>query len=605
MKTFRPIFKYLKGQQKNFILYTFFTVLSVLFSFVSLSVLGPFMQVLFGKEKTETIAPELTFSVESLLDYLKYIVGSILQEKGPVQTLLFICILIIVSIFFKNLFLYLAFRIMSPMRNMIMTKMRASLFHKVLELPISYFTEQRKGDIISRISNDTSELEWSVIGTMEGLIREPLTILIFILVLVWLSPTLSILMFVLLPLMGFLIGKVSKSLKKTSSEAQEKLGIIMSILDETLSGLRIIKIFNAETIVNDKFSTVNDRLNQMRNQINFRRDLASPVSEFLGVFVLCVILFVGGYWVLSKKVMAPDAFITYILTFTQIINPAKSLSSLFASARRGGAAIERIEAILDAPVSVVDNPNGLQLASLQNEIVFKDVNLSFGETKILDNINLTIKRGQTVALVGSSGAGKSTLVDLLPRFYDVDSGSITIDGKDIKAFTLHSLREKMSMVTQEPVLFNDTIFNNIALKLPNSSQEAVEAAAKIANAHHFISQKEQGYQTNIGDRGSKLSGGERQRLTIARAVLSNPELLILDEATSALDTESEKLVQDALNNALQNRTSIIIAHRLSTIRNADVIVVMQKGRIVEQGTHETLLSKDGFYSKLVRMQEIK
>jgi subfamily B ATP-binding cassette protein MsbA len=407
-------------------------------------------------------------------------------------------------------------------------------------------------------------------------------------------------------LTGIIIGRVSRSLKKQSNAAAIMLGEALSVLDETLGGLRVIKAFNAERLLQNRFNDTNNRLFHLRNKMQYRRDLASPLSELLGVMVLCGILWFGGRLVLAGTAgLEAEGFIMYVGIFTQIINPAKALSSSFYNMQKGSAAITRIEEILNAPVKVDENVNGLQLEKFKNSIEFKNVSFSYEDKIILKNINLKIEKGRTLALVGSSGAGKSTLADLIPRFHDVTEGELLVDGVNIKDYSLFSVRKQMGIVTQEPILFNDTIASNIALGVENASAEQVENAAKIANAHNYISQKEGGYQSNIGDRGGKLSGGERQRLTIARAVLKNPPILILDEATSALDTESERLVQDAINNMMQNRTSIVIAHRLSTIRHADEIAVMQKGEIVERGTHDELLLKGGIYKRLVDMQEVR
>ena len=550
--------------------------------------------------------PRVTFSASSVLDYIKYILGILIREHDKVYALGAICVIIIFSIFFKNLFLYLSLRILGPMRNRVLNRLRSDLFAKILDLPLGFFTEQRKGDLISRMSNDINEIEWSVISTLEGVFREPLTILVILFTLVFLSPPLSIFLFVLLPLTGFIIGRVSRSLKKQSNIAQEQLGILMSILDETLGGLRVIKAFNAEKFLKNKFFQTNNYLNQVKNKIIFRRDMASPMSEVLGVIVLCCILFFGGQLILGHKfALQPEGFIAYIAIFTQIINPAKSLSTAFYNAQRGTAAIKRIEEILHADIVIKEPANPTPFKEFKKNIEFKDVSFSYEDAEVLHHIDLNIEKGKTIALVGSSGAGKSTLADLIPRFHDVSEGGLYVDAVNIKNYSLHSLREQMSIVTQEPVLFNDTIAANIALGTPDASMEEIEKAARVANAHQFIIQKENGYQTNIGDRGSKLSGGERQRVTIARAVLKNPPILILDEATSSLDTESERLVQDAINNMMQNRTCVVIAHRLSTIRHADEIIVLQHGAIVERGTHEELVSKNGFYKKLVDMQEIK
>ncbi len=606
MKRFSTILKYLSDQKGYVALYFIFNLLSVLFSLVSLTMLVPFLQLLFGKEKMVEQMPRVTFSASSVLDYIKYILGILIREHGPIYALGAICVIIIFSIFFKNFFLYLSLRILGPMRNRVLNRLRSDLFAKILDLPLGFFTEQRKGDLISRMSNDINEIEWSVISTLEGVFREPLTILVILFTLVFLSPPLSIFLFVLLPLTGFIIGRVSRSLKKQSNIAQEQLGLLMSILDETLGGLRVIKAFNAEKFLKNKFFQTNNYLNQVKNKIIFRRDMASPMSEVLGVIVLCCILFFGGQMILSHKfALQAEGFIAYIAIFTQIINPAKSLSTAFYNAQRGTAAIKRIEEILHADIVIKEPANPTPFKEFKKNIEFKDVSFAYEGVEVLHHINLNIGKGKTIALVGSSGAGKSTLADLIPRFHDVSGGGLYLDAVNIKNYSLHSLREQMSIVTQEPVLFNDTIAANIALGTPDASMEEIEKAAKVANAHQFIIQKENGYQTNIGDRGSKLSGGERQRVTIARAVLKNPPILILDEATSSLDTESERLVQDAINNMMQNRTCVVIAHRLSTIRHADEIIVLQHGAIVERGTHEQLVSQNGFYKKLVDMQEIK
>lgn len=604
MKRFSTILHYLKDQKGQMGLYLLFNLLSVLFSLVSLGMLAPFLQLLFGMEDYPKTAPVFTFNSTGIMDFLKYQLGSLISLHGKERALAIVCSVLIVSILFKNIFYYLSLRVMVPLRNRVMTTFRADMFAKILQLPIGFFTEQRKGDIMSRMSNDMNEIEWSIVGTLEGLIREPLTILIILFWLVFLSPLLSLFLVVLLPLMGFIIGRVSRSLKKQSTAAQEQQGFLLSTLDETLTGLRVIKAFNAEKLLSNRFFTTNNTLHNLRVKMSFRRDIASPLSEFLGVLTLSCILWFGGKLVFDDYI-APAAFITYVVFFTQIINPAKALSTAFYNAQRGSSAIKRIEEILKATNTVGESPNPRQLTSFQHSIEFRNVTFKYEDITILDNINLTIEKGKTVALVGSSGAGKSTLADLVPRFHDVSSGQLLIDGVDIKQYSLLSLRDQMGIVTQEPILFNDTIANNIALGNPVATIDEIEQAARIANAHDFIMRKEENYQTNIGDRGSKLSGGERQRVTIARAVLKNPPILILDEATSSLDTESERLVQDAINKMMENRTSIVIAHRLSTIRHADEIIVLQKGKIVQRGTHDQLLEQEGLYRKLVEMQEVK
>lgn len=605
MKRFSRIFFYLRNQKGKIVLYVVFNLLSILFSLVSLAMLAPFLKLLFSKEAPVTERPEWVFNSDGVMAQLKYGLSYLILNYGYASALGIVCLVIIFSILFKNLFLYLSYRTLIPMRNRVMTNFREDLYDKILVLPVSYFTDQRKGDMMSRMSNDMNEIEWCVIGTLEGLIKDPLNILIVLAALIFLSPMLSLVMLVLLPIAGFILGRVGKSLKRQSGEAQEQQGLLLSILDETLGGLRVVKAFNAEKLMRNRFVGTNNLLNKLRIQMAFKRDLASPMSEFLGVMIFCCILLIGGQFVFVGKLLQPEAFITYLTLFYQIIQPSKSLSQAFYNMRRGAAAIERIESVLGAPLAVKESDTPRHLDAFEKTIEFKNVTFKYDEVTILDNINLTIEKGKTVALVGSSGAGKSTLADLIPRFHDATTGELLIDGINIKEYSLLSLRDQMGIVTQEPILFNDTIAANIALGNPVANIADIEQAARVANAHDFIMQKEENYQTNIGDRGSKLSGGERQRVTIARAVLKNPPILILDEATSSLDTESERLVQDAINKMMANRTSIVIAHRLSTIRHADEIIVLQKGKIVERGTHDTLIGLKGFYKKLVDMQEVK
>ena len=608
MKRYAGLLKYFKPFGGNIALYMLFTVLSIVFGIVSIGMLIPFLDIIFHPEKRVNILPgTVKLNSENALQILSYYLTQIINKSGVITALGYICIVIIVSIFLKNVFLYLSYYVLSPMRNSVMTRLRNDLYSKILSLPIGYFTEQRKGDLISRMTNDTWELEGTVVNTMEGMVKEPLTLIILLLTLVFLSPQLSLFLLIFLPATAFIIGRVSRALKKQSNAAAVKSGEGLSVLDETLGGLRVIKAFNAEHLLRNRFIAINDALFHVKNKMNYRRDLASPMSEFLGVLVLCGILWFGGRLVLGNSGFAlqPAGFIAYIALFTQIINPSKALSSSFYNMQRGSAAIARIEDILHAPLVVTEVENPLILTEFKKSIEFRNVGFSYEDTVILKNINLKIEKGKTVAFVGSSGAGKSTLADLIPRFHDVTSGELLIDGINIKEYSLTSVRNLISIVTQEPILFNDTIANNIALGKEDASEAEIKEAARIANAHQFIVKKENGYQSNTGDRGSKLSGGERQRLTIARAVLKNPPILILDEATSSLDTESERLVQDAINNMMQNRTSIVIAHRLSTIRHADEIIVLQKGEIVERGNHDELMNQNKYYRRLVNMQEVR
>jgi subfamily B ATP-binding cassette protein MsbA len=601
MKQYARIFQYLSAYKGKIFLYFLFTLLSIVFSIVSVSMLMPFLQLIFTGNESSITSGSKNAVIQSINQFL----NDMKNTKGKIPTLGIICLLMVTSILLKNLFLYLSYYILNPLKNRIVNQLREELYDKVLRLPIGFFNEKRKGDLMSRMTNDVGEVEGSVVGTLEGWIRDPMTIIVTLIVLFTISVQLTLFILILIPVLGLVIGRVTKSLKKHSQEVANKYGETLSTLDETLGGLRVIKAFNIEKLLREKFVKTNEELLTAKNNIAYRRDLASPLSEVLGVFLFTAVLYYGGSLVLKNQLLEASAFLGFLAIFYNIINPAKALSTSFSNMRKGAAAINRIEEILKTPITVDDNPNGKQLHAFTSSIEFRNVAFSYDDAVILDNISFTVTKGQTIALVGSSGAGKSTLADLVPRFHDVTGGEVLIDGVNIKDYSLHSVRSLMSIVTQEPILFNDTIGNNIALGYQQANNEEIIEAAKIANAHDFIIKKEGGYKSNIGDRGSKLSGGERQRLTIARAVLKNPPILILDEATSSLDTESERLVQDAINNMMQNRTSIVIAHRLSTIRHADEIIVLQKGKIVERGTHEQLLAQNGFYRKLVEMQEVK
>jgi ATP-binding cassette, subfamily B, bacterial MsbA len=604
MKRFSRVFKYLADYKASIAWYIFTVLLSIIFSVLSLGMLLPFLQLLFGVNDAVPGVPKQ--SSNSVIRWVNEQLGQMVSKEDPFFALGMVCIMIIVTIFLKNLFVYLSSRALGPIKNSIVNRIRIDLYDKILKLPIGYFTEQRKGDLMSRMTNDVNEIEVSVIGTLEGWVKDPLAILINLCVLFYISPKLTLFILVCLPVMGLVIGRLSRSLKKQSTRVAQKSGETFSTIDETLGGLRVIKAFNVEANLRKNFQNISDEFLHARNQIGFRRDMASPLSELMGVSIFAAILWFGGRLVLSNEIAMNGAlFLTYMGLFYNIIDPAKSISTAFSNMQKGSAAIARVEEIMNAPVTVDDNPGGIKIPSFNDSIEFKNVSFRYEDIVILKDINLKIEKGKTIALVGSSGAGKSTLADLVPRFHDVSGGDIFVDGKNIRDYSLHSLRGLISIVTQEPILFNNTIANNIALGMNDATMEEITHAAKIANAHQFIEKKEEGYQTNIGDRGMKLSGGERQRLTIARAVLKNPPILILDEATSSLDTESERLVQDAINNLMTNRTSIVIAHRLSTIRHADEIIVLRKGEIVERGTHDALIAGNGFYKKLVEMQEVK
>jgi len=601
MKQYSRIFTYLGDYKGKIVLYFLFTLLSIVFSIVSIGMLMPFLQLIFLGNKgitTDSNNPAIRF-VNEFLD-------NSIRKRGNIQTLGLICLLMIAFVILKNLFLYLSYYILNPLKNKIVNRLREDLYDKILKLPIGFFNEKRKGDLMSRMTNDVGEVEGSVVGTLEGWIRDPMTIIVTLAVLFIISPQLTLFILILIPVLGLVIGRITKSLKRHSQDVAIKYGETLSTLDETLGGLRVIKAFNIEKILRSRFFNTNDELLQSKNKIGYRRDLASPLSEVMGVMLFTAVLYYGGRLVLKNEIaLEASVFLGYLGIFYNIINPAKALSTSFSNMRKGAAAISRIEDVLKTHVTVDDNTNGKQLQSFEKNIEFCNVEFAYEDAVILDDINLRVEKGRTIALVGSSGAGKSTLADLVPRFHDVTGGEVLIDGINIKEYSLQSVRSQMSIVTQEPILFNDTIANNIKLGKPDATEEDIMNAAKVANAHQFIVNKENGYNTNIGDRGTKLSGGERQRLTIARAVLKNPPILILDEATSSLDTESERLVQDAINNMMQNRTSIVIAHRLSTIRHADEIIVLQKGKIVERGNHEQLLAQNGFYKRLVDMQEVK
>ncbi len=606
MKNIQGIFQYIKGKWQSVLVYTICNLLSVIFNMLSLAMLVPFMNLIFGNTALVRTNPGLVFSKAGIGNYFQYQLSKIIisHENNKMWALGVLCIMVLLGILLKNIFYFISRYKLHPLRNGIIRTIRADLFEKMLHLPIGFFTNERKGDVMARMTNDIKEVEDSIISTMELLFSSPFTILFYIVVLLTLSVKLCVFLMVLLPLVGYIIGRISKVLKKQSTDNSQRIGNLLSILDETLGGLRIIKSFGAEKMQQLKFTVENNYLNKLNNRIAFRREMASPLSETMGIAVLCIVLWFGGRLVLQTKEIDAGTFILFILVFTQLLDPLKKFSNIFYNIQKGNASIERINKILLANNSIAEKKDALPMHTIKHGIEFKNVCFSYGDKVILDTINLHIPVGKTTALVGASGSGKSTLVDLIPRFHDSSSGTILIDGIAIQDIQLKDLRSLMGIVSQEPILFNDTIANNIALAQNAVSKTAIMEAATIANAHSFIMQKEQGYDSNIGDRGNKLSGGEKQRLTIARAVLKNPAILILDEATSSLDTTSEKQVQDAINNLMQQRTCIVIAHRLSTVQNADSIVVMDAGKIVEQGTHLQLMALNGYYAKLVNMQKV-
>lgn len=578
-----------------------------LFSTLSFLALMPVINILFEEENRVDSAPEWT-GITGLKEYamgnFNYMVTQRVQDN-ELDALMLVCVVVIILFLAKNFFGYLANFFLTFLRNGVMKDVRDAIYEKLLTLPVSYFSEKRKGDSISRITADVNEVERSFLSVLELYVREPLTIIFTIGAMLLLSAKLTLFVFIFLPIAGFIISRIGKSLKKKSHKAQEENGYFLSIVEETLGSLKIIKGFNAEGIMRDRFQDSTSRLNRILNSLVNRQNLASPTSEFLGVSVITVILWYGGKLVLVDGSMQPADFIAFLGLSYQILTPAKQISKASYSLKRGNAAAERIFNVLHTESTITDKPNALEKASFDDKLTIEGISFKYADDEVLKNFSASVPKGKTVALVGQSGSGKSTIANLVTRFYDVTAGAIKIDGNDLRDITKSSLRNLMGLVTQDSILFNDTVRNNIILGKPDASEDEIIEALKIANAWEFVKDLPKGLDTNIGDSGNKLSGGQKQRLSIARAVLKNPPIMILDEATSALDTESERLVQKALENMMKNRTSIVIAHRLSTIQNADQIIVMQKGEIVEQGKHDELLELQGTYSKLVAMQSFE
>ena len=599
MKRLFKYTQYLADYKSQVLLYCLFSLLGILFALFSFGMLVPVLQLLFTDNKPSVDGMGLLARVNNFIYDFSV-------EHGKMTALYYTAVIVVIATVLKNLFVYLAVYILNPLRNSILRRLRNDLFTKTLSLPIGFFTEERKGDLMSRMTNDINELETSILSVLEVFIRDPLTIIITLVTMVVISPQLTLFLLLFLPVAGLVIGKIGKSLKRPSNLAQQYLGTILGIIDETLVGMRVIKAFNAEKHQYLRFMEVNNTLFRVRNRIAARKELGSPLSETMGIIVVCIILLYGGNLIFSgQSSMTGPVFIWYISLFYQVITPFKNISSAYNNAQKGAAALDRIEHLLNVENTLTELLNAKAISSFDNSIELRNVQFAYGDKKILDGINIVIPKGKTIALVGASGAGKSTLVDLIPRFHDVTSGELLIDGINIKEYKLDDLRRLMGVVSQDPILFNDTIYNNIILGTGGVTQENVEDAARVANAHNFILQKGEAYQTVVGDRGSRLSGGERQRVTIARAVLKNPPILILDEATSSLDTESERMVQDAINNLMKNRTCIVIAHRLSTVQHADEIIVLDKGQIAERGTHLQLINGNGLYKRLVELQQVK
>nr|WP_299174080.1 ABC transporter ATP-binding protein [uncultured Allomuricauda sp.] len=608
MNYFKKILRFAVPYRKYGFLNILFNILYSIFNVLSIIIFIPTLGILFGTQEKVEKAPVYE-GMGNLKEYLEGSLNHFLTVKvegdGPLAALIFICIASIVIFFLKNLFRYAAMYVLAYLRTGMVKDIQDKLYIKTLDLPLGYFSEARKGDLLARMTSDVKEVENSIINSLEALAREPITIVIVLISMLAISAQLTLFVFIFLPIAGFLISIVGKKLKSQSLEAQKETGVFLSFIEETLGGLKIIKGFNAEDRLTERFTESTSRFKKIMISVLQRKGLASPFSEFLGVAVVITVLWYGGSLVLgNQSTLSPQEFMGYIGLFYTIINPVKAITTVNYNIKKGNASAERIFDVLDTENPISDAENAIEKGDLSSDISIKDVSFKYEDDYVLENFNLEVKKGHTVALVGQSGSGKSTIANLVTRFYDVDEGEISIDGTNIKAIRKKSLRGLMGLVTQDSILFNDTVKNNIGLGKENATDDEIIDAAKVANAHDFIMELPKGYDTNIGDSGNKLSGGQKQRLSIARAVLKNPPIMILDEATSALDTESERLVQDALEKMMQNRTSIVIAHRLSTIQNADSIVVLNKGKIVEQGTHDELMKSKKGYKKLVEMQSL-
>lgn len=607
MKIYIRILSYARRLPRRMVKFFLFAVLGVIFSAGYLALIMPMLKVLFNPEENAVIPPlpaGFEFSSEFAEAFFRHHFIRLVHEYGPSTTLLFICLGIVVLMIIGNTFRYFERITASRIKVDVVKNMRVDLFSRVSNLHIGYFNDQRKGDLMSRFTNDVSEVENSVNNSLKSVLKEPITIVVYLTVMLYLNYKLTLFTLILLPLMGGLVAEIIRRLKKKARQSQEAMGRIVNILDETFGGMRVIKAFNARNFIIGKIDNETSYHRKVNLSIARKNELSSPLSEVLGVIIVAVILWYGGNLVLSgSKELEPEAFMGFLVFFASMIQPAKNFSNGITSLQKGTVAADRIFKVIDLEPVITNKPDAIVLDVFKESIEYKNVSFAYDKEPVLRNINLKIQKGKTIALVGSSGGGKSTLADLVPRFYDPTEGEILLDGISLKDYEIESLRQQMGVVTQESILFNDTIFNNIAFGKQDATLEDVMEAARIANAHDFISQTTEGYETFIGERGSKLSGGQRQRIAIARAVLKNPPILILDEATSALDSESEKLVQDALTRLMKNRTSIVIAHRLSTIQHADEIVVIQNGQIMERGTHDELVAKGGVYKKLSEIQK--
>ena len=599
---------YTKPYKKHIVLNVIFNVLYALFSTISLVTMFPLLEVLFKTGKKVIAKPEYT-GIANIVDFGKdflfYHITALNEQNGPQFALLLAVSLVITTFLLKNLFNYLASYHIMHLKNGVLRDLRKNMFDKIIELPISFYSEKRKGDVMARMLGDVNEVQNSFFQILELIVKEPLTIVFALVTMLNISVQLTLFVFVFIPVSGFIISKIGKNLKSKSTRAQQESGFLISVVEESLSGLKVVKSYTAEPTFKGKFNDSINRLLKLSNSIGNKNNLASPMSEFMGIVTIAVLLWYGGNLVLVEKTLEGSLFLVYMLLAYNILTPAKAISKASYSVKNGLAAAQRVFEVLETENTITSKKDAIIATEFTDEISIENINFKYDDDYVLKNFSLTVPKGKTVALVGQSGSGKSTIANLLTRFYDVNEGVIKIDGVDIKDLDIHSLRSLLGLVTQDSILFNDTIKNNITLGKENVTDEDIIAALKIANAYEFVKDLPKGIETNIGDAGGKLSGGQKQRLSIARAVLKNPPIMILDEATSALDTESEKMVQIALENMMQNRTSIVIAHRLSTIQKADTIVVMQKGQIVEQGTHTELLAKEGTYAKLVMMQSFE
>lgn len=616
MKDFYKVLRRFAGPYMNYFYFNvLFSIVGTIAGLFSFAMIIPVLEILFqinGKNAVveRMVMPDnlsLMQFFEQGADVVKnnfyYYINSIIETHGETRALIYIAGFLVTMTLLKTGFTYLGAFFMIPLRTGIVRDLRNTIFAKLTSMPLAFFSEKRKGDVMARITGDVQEVETSIVSSLDAMLRNPIIIIIYLVVMIAISWKLTVFVIILMPVTVVLVGGISRTLKRTSNKGQIQLGVILSQIEEVLGGLRVVKAFRAEPKVEGRFAEANERFRKISNRLMRKRQSAHPVSEFMGTLIIAVVLCYGGSLIVNdNSTLSGETFIYYLLVFYSIVQPAKALSNGVYSVQKGMASMDRIDEVLNAQSDIIDAPNAPEIKAFNKEIKYNKVSFKYAQDYVLKDISISIKKGQTVALVGQSGSGKTTMAELLPRFYDVTNGALEIDGQDIKNLSMRSIRSFMGYVNQEPILFNDTFFNNIAFGVDNATEEQVMAAAKVANAHAFIMDTEEGYQTMVGDRGGRLSGGQRQRISIARAILANPEILILDEATSALDTESERLVQDALEKLMKNRTTLVIAHRLSTIKNADCIYVLNEGKVIESGKHQELLDKKGAYHNLHEMQ---